>query len=134
MNRSKDTVSGDVIQLLSDVCRQAGLKLTRQQVQALRESADYEDAATADQMKSQLQVRLPALSRETLRETLGELQRAGIVREVENPDEIARSNEKESSGPASPASKGARASGFPAGGDDRNKQVQISGKAGEYRC
>jgi Fe2+ or Zn2+ uptake regulation protein len=39
MRQSRNVISGDVIQLLSDICRQAGLKLTRQRVEVLHEFA-----------------------------------------------------------------------------------------------
>jgi len=134
MSQSNDAASGDVLQLLSDVCRQAGFKLTRQQVEALREIADSEGGATADKIHPRLQARSPAVSRETIRRTLGELQRAGIVREVDGPDEIAQSSEKTCGGVAPSERKGARSSGLPAAGDDRNKRVLSPEKAGEYRC
>ncbi len=134
MSQSKDTTLGDIIQLLSDVCRQAGLKLTRRQLEAFRKIADCEEGATAGQINSRLRTRLPALSREALRKTLSELQRAGVVREVDDSDESARPVGKASPGLASPERKGARTTGFPASGDERTKQILFPGKAGEYRC
>ncbi len=85
MRDSRKAASGDVMQLLSDICRQAGLKLTRQRLEVLREIAHSGDGATVDKIDRRLQARLPALSRKTVRRTLGELERLGIVREIDRP-------------------------------------------------
>ncbi|MGD0999626.1 MAG: transcriptional repressor [Candidatus Brocadiia bacterium] len=94
MCNSRDAASGDVMQLLSDICRQAGLKLTRQRVEVLRELAHSGDGATVDKIDCGLQARLPALSRKTVRRTLGDLERVGIVREIDNPAPRLRRSSK----------------------------------------
>jgi Fur family peroxide stress response transcriptional regulator len=105
MRQSRNATSGDVIQLLSDICRQAGFKLTRQRVAVLRELAHSGDGATVDRIHLRLQARLPTLSRETVRRTLGALERFGIVHEIRGPDEVARPSARASSGRASPERK-----------------------------
>ncbi|MGO8702512.1 MAG: Fur family transcriptional regulator [Candidatus Brocadiia bacterium] len=85
MGRCRDAKSGDVMQLLSDICRQAGLKLTRQRVEVLRELAHSGDRATLEKIDRRLQARFPTLSRRTVRRALGEFERVGIIREVDKP-------------------------------------------------
>jgi Fur family peroxide stress response transcriptional regulator len=94
-----------MIQLLSDICRRAGLKLTRQRVEVLRELARSGDGTTVDKMHLRLQARLPTLSRETVRRTLGALERFGIVHEIAGPDVVARPSARASSGRTSPECK-----------------------------
>jgi Fur family peroxide stress response transcriptional regulator len=73
MRQSRNVISGDVIQLLSDICRQAGLKLTRQRVEVLHEFARSGEGASAGKIHLRLRARLPRLSLETVRRTLGAL-------------------------------------------------------------
>jgi Fe2+ or Zn2+ uptake regulation protein len=105
MSRSTNAISGDVIQLMGDICRQAGLKLTRQRVEVLRELARSGDGATVDKLHLRLQARLPTLSRETVRRTLGALERFGIVHEMDGPDAVSRPSARAASGRASPECK-----------------------------
>lgn len=85
MRHSKNAAPGDVMQLLSDICRQAGLKLTRQRMEVLRELARSGDRATLDKIDHRLQARFPTLSRRTVQRTLGEFERVGIIHEVDKP-------------------------------------------------
>jgi Fe2+ or Zn2+ uptake regulation protein len=107
MGQSKKAICGDVIQLMSDICRQAGLKLTRPQVEVLRELAHSQDDATAEKIHFRLRERLPRLSREAVRRTLKELERFGIVHEIAGPDEVARPSAGASSVRGLPERKGA---------------------------
>jgi len=97
MGQSRKATSGDIVQLLSDICRQAGFRLTRQRMEVLSELAQSGDGATADKIGLRLRARLPTLSRETVRRILGELKRFGIVREIDDPDEVGRSSARTSS-------------------------------------
>jgi hypothetical protein len=121
MRQSRNTPSGDVVQLLSDICRQAGLRLTRQRLAVLRELAHSGDGASVDRIHLRLQAKLPALSRETVRRTLGALERFGIVHEMRGPDEIALPGARASSRRPSPERK-------------RVLHFRVSGKQGEHRC
>jgi Fur family peroxide stress response transcriptional regulator len=98
MCQSTDAISGDVIQLFNDICRQAGLNLTCQQVEVLRELAHSGDGATVDNLHLRLRARVPTLSRETVQQTLGALERSGVVHEIGRPDEVARPRARASSG------------------------------------
>ena len=102
MRQSRKAISDDMVRLLSDICRQAGLKLTRQRVEVLRELAHSGNGVTVDKMHLRLRSRLPTLSRETVRRTLGALERFGIVHEIDGHDEAARPSARVSSGRASP--------------------------------
>jgi len=101
MSHSKNATSGDLMQLLSDICRQAGLKLTRLRLEVLREIAHSGDRATVDKIDCRLRARSPALSRNAVRRILGELERVGIVREIDGPGEVAQSKVWASRSPAS---------------------------------
>ena len=86
MGRSRDATSSDVMQLLSDICRRAGLRLTAPRVAVLRELARSGEDATPENIHVRLQTRLPTLSRSTVRRTLKDLERFGIVHEIGGPD------------------------------------------------
>ena len=90
MRQSRNAASSDVIQLLNDICRQAGLKLTRQRVEVLRELAHSGEGASVNRIHLRLQAKLPTLSRETVRRTVGALERCGVVHEIHGPVEVAR--------------------------------------------
>jgi Fur family peroxide stress response transcriptional regulator len=91
--------------LLSDICRQAGLKLTRQRVEVLHEFARSGEGASAGKIHLRLRARLPRLSLETVRRTLGALERFGIVHEIRRPDEAARPGARTPCGRATPVRK-----------------------------
>jgi Fe2+ or Zn2+ uptake regulation protein len=91
MSHSKGATSGDFMQLLADICRQAGLKLTRPRLEVLHEIAYSGDRATLDKIDRRVRARSPAISRNAIRRILRELERVGIVRETDCPDEVARS-------------------------------------------
>jgi Fur family peroxide stress response transcriptional regulator len=101
MRQPRNAISGDVVQLLNDICRQAGLKMTRQRAEVLRELAHSGDEATVDKMHRRLRSRLPTLSRETVRRTLGALERFGVVHEIDGREEATRLSARGSSGRAS---------------------------------
>lgn len=107
MFQSSDTTSDDVTELLSDICRQAGLKLTRQRVEVLRELTCSADEPSVDKIHARLQSKLPTLSRETVRRTLGSLERFGIIQPI-HCDEVVRPRARVSSGRPSPAHLGWR--------------------------
>ena len=89
MSNSKAAASGDFMQLLTDICRQAGLKPTRPRLEVLHEVAYSGDRATLDVIDRRVRARSPALSRNAIRRVLGELARVGIVRETDGPDGAA---------------------------------------------
>jgi Fe2+ or Zn2+ uptake regulation protein len=88
MRQRTEAVSGDMIQLLSDICRQAGLKLTRQRREVLRELAHSGETASVDNIHLRLKARLPTLSRETVRRTLGAMESCGVVQRIHVPDGV----------------------------------------------
>lgn len=92
MGRSRNATSSDVMQLLSDICRRAGLRLTPPRVEVLRELARSGQDATAENIHFRLRTRLPTLSRSTVRRTLKDLERFGIVHEIGGPDKAARTS------------------------------------------
>jgi Fur family peroxide stress response transcriptional regulator len=71
-----------MMQLLSEICRQAGLKMTVPRVEVLRELARSGDDVTTDNLHDRIRTRLPTLSRSTVRRTLEELERLGVVHET----------------------------------------------------
>ena len=97
MRQPRNDAAGDVVQLMSDICTQAGMKLSRQQVEVLREVAHSEGDPTAEKIHLRLRSRLPKLSRRAVRETLKELQRFGIIHKVAGPDEVVKSKARASS-------------------------------------
>ena len=107
MRQSSDTTSGDINQLLSDLCRQAGLKLTRQRVEVLRELAHSGDEPSVDKIHARLQAKLPTLSRATVRRTIGALESFGIVQPI-HCDEVARPRARAFSGRSSRERRGWR--------------------------
>jgi len=101
MAHSKDAISGDFMHLLTDICRQAGLKPTRPRLEVLQEIAYSGDGATLVEIDRRVRARSPAISRDAVRRIFGELERAGIVRKMDCADEVARPRAGASCSPAS---------------------------------
>ena len=73
-----------------DACRRAGLKLTHQRIEILRELALSTDHPSAEALYNRLRKRIPTLSRDTVYRTLATFSENGLAQKVETAESQAR--------------------------------------------
>ena len=86
---SQEQIQGR-LELIVDVCRQKGLKITPQRLEIFRELAASEEHPTAETLFNGIKVRMPTVSLDTVYRTLGTLQEHGLITRVEVLDERSR--------------------------------------------
>ncbi len=90
MRQSKTAHAADPIQAFRRTCREAGLKVTHQRLEILREITAARDHPSAEEMHQRLRERMPTLSLDTVYRTLATFDRHGIIAKLEGPDGRAR--------------------------------------------
>ena len=91
MKSSRQTKSfEDKMNLLRQICKQEGLKLTHQRLEILRELDKATDHPSAETVHMRVQARIPTISLDTTYRTLSTFERYGLVSKVLVHEDRAR--------------------------------------------
>jgi Fur family peroxide stress response transcriptional regulator len=80
----------DLIKAFETACRQAGLRLTFQRLEILRELAKATDHPSAEGLHKRLLKKLPTISLDTVYRTLATFAEHGLIHKVETAESQAR--------------------------------------------
>jgi Fur family peroxide stress response transcriptional regulator len=83
-------MSPEKLRFFKEACRRAGLKLTHQRLEILRELALSNDHPSAEVLHSRLTKRIPTLSLDTVYRTLATFNQYGLAQKVETAESQAR--------------------------------------------
>ncbi|MHB1415452.1 MAG: Fur family transcriptional regulator [Chloroflexota bacterium] len=83
-------MASDNTRQFREICRRAGLRLTPQRLEILRELAGDRTHPSAEELHRRLRKRLPTLSLDTVYRTLATLERLGIVARLQLAEGRAR--------------------------------------------
>ncbi len=70
------------LEMLRDLCRQAGIKVTHQRLEIFREISSAKDHPSAEVLYERLKRRLPTISLDTVYRTLATFEGLGLIKKV----------------------------------------------------
>jgi Fur family peroxide stress response transcriptional regulator len=80
----------DKVNVLQDICRETGLKLTHQRLEILRELMKAKDHPSVETVHRRVQVRIPTISLDTVYRSISTFERHGLIARMHVFDDQGR--------------------------------------------